>query len=247
MSRPAGRIGLVTGAAGPLGRALAAELARALAWRLLLVGREANGLEVTQRLVEEAGARAESLVTDPGDADRLAARVAAFSAAHGPPDFLIVADDEIDVDRFADCAPERCRTLVETNILGPLFAVRAVLPLMVSSANGDIVLIGSVAGCGSHGLPSMYAASKWALTGLGQAMRTETAGTGVRVGLIQPDMPSRIAGLANPLAAPAPIEAIVRTVVYLLEQPPDASITEMVIRGNQVPTASTVGPDTALD
>jgi 2-keto-4-pentenoate hydratase/2-oxohepta-3-ene-1,7-dioic acid hydratase in catechol pathway/NADP-dependent 3-hydroxy acid dehydrogenase YdfG len=246
MSRSAGRIGLVTGAGGPLGQALAAELARGLARRLLLIGRETNGLEVTHRLVQDAGAKAESLVAEQGDAQRLAAKVEAFSAVHGIPDFLVVADDEIDPGPFADCAPERCRALVETNILGPLFAIRAVLHLMLSSANGDIVLIGSVAGRSSHGLPSMYAASKWALTGLGQAMRTETAGTGVRVALIQPDLVGEAARAADP-PRPLPVEAVVRTVVYVLEQPRDVSITEIVIRGNQVVTASPVVPGTASE
>ena len=74
--------------------------------------------------------------------------------------------------------------MVLTNVYGCALTIRATLPALKES-KGHLLLTGSVAG--RRALPgSLYSATKWAVTAMGEAARLELNGTGVRVTLIEP-------------------------------------------------------------
>lgn len=80
------------------------------------------------------------------------------------------------------------RELIDLNFTSQAFAVRAFLPRMKRSGQGDIVIIGSEAALRGSRKGSLYCASKFALRGFAQALREETAGAGIRVCLVNPGM-----------------------------------------------------------
>jgi NADP-dependent 3-hydroxy acid dehydrogenase YdfG len=88
--------------------------------------------------------------------------------------------------------------MVMTNVFGTAITVRALWP-MLARAQGHLVLTGSVAGR-VNVAGSVYSATKWAVTGLGQSVRAAAASSGVRVTLVQP-------GRADPARSPGGSEA----------------------------------------
>ena len=87
---------------------------------------------------------------------------------------------------FLNDDPEHWREMVLTNVLGAAYTVRATLPALKEST-GHILLTGSVAG--RRAIPgSLYSSTKWAITGMGESLRQDVDGTGVRVTVVEPGM-----------------------------------------------------------
>ena len=87
---------------------------------------------------------------------------------------------------FLKESPEHWRSMVLTNVYGAALTIRACLPSVIE-ARGHFLLTGSVAG--RRALPgSLYSATKWAITGMGESLRQECNDTGVRVTVIEPGM-----------------------------------------------------------
>ncbi len=104
----------------------------------------------------------------------------------GTPD-VIVANAGIGLDAlFQNTTDAALRAVFEVNVFGVYRSIRPFLPAMLRRGTGRIVIVSSVVG--ERGIPfySAYSASKFALSGMCDALRPELAGTGVTVGLICP-------------------------------------------------------------
>jgi NADP-dependent 3-hydroxy acid dehydrogenase YdfG len=119
--------------------------------------------------------------------------------------------------------------MVMTNVFGTAITVRALWP-MLARAQGHLVLTGSVAGR-VNVAGSVYSATKWAVTGLGQSVRAAAASSGVRVTLVQPGLvdagpipPDR---REDPKLQPADVA---RVVLFAVTQPPGVDVNEIVVR-----------------
>ena len=87
---------------------------------------------------------------------------------------------------FLESTPEHWQAMVLTNVYGAALTIRATLP-HVRETRGHMLLTGSVAG--RRALPgSLYSCTKWAVTAMGEALRQEVDGTGIRVTVIEPGM-----------------------------------------------------------
>ena len=75
---------------------------------------------------------------------------------------------------------------LDTNVLGPMRVIRAVLPAWRVRGSGTIVNVSSIAGVVGSPFGGAYAASKHALEGLSEALQFETSGFGIRVRLVEP-------------------------------------------------------------
>ncbi len=164
---------LITGCSTGIGRATA-ELLTQRGYHVIATARDPNSLcelDVAERFPLD--------VTD-------VASVAALCAAVGPIDVL-VNNAGINaygpVERIPLVEAER---LFETNFFGALRMLQAFVPAMRERGRGTVVNISSLAGRIGPPLVGVYAASKFALEGLSEALRFELAHFGVRVILIEP-------------------------------------------------------------
>jgi NADP-dependent 3-hydroxy acid dehydrogenase YdfG len=128
---------------------------------------------------------------------------------------------------FLEETPELWKSMVLTNVYGCALTIRATLPALKESS-GHLLLTGSVAG--RRALPgSLYSATKWAVTAMGEAARLELNGTGVRVTLIEPgsvDTPF----FDKPPAGALEPDDIARAILYAVSQPPHVDVNEMLVR-----------------
>jgi 3alpha(or 20beta)-hydroxysteroid dehydrogenase len=75
---------------------------------------------------------------------------------------------------------------VEINQVGTFLGLRAVVPTMRAAGSGSIINISSLAGLRGTNMPLAYAASKWAVRGMGRAAAAELAPHGIRVNTVFP-------------------------------------------------------------
>lgn len=177
---------LLTGASRGVGRELALQLARRHA-RLLLVARSG---EVLQPLVAEllsAGAKsAEALIGDVTRAEFRAEIIAKVQAEWQAIDVLVNNAGVSAHGHFDGHDEAILRQIMEVNFYAPTELTRLSLPFLAQSDDALIVNLGSI--LGHRGMPynSEYSASKFALRGWSEALRTELHGRGIDVLLVSP-------------------------------------------------------------
>src|SRR5699024_4569582 len=122
-----------------------------------------------------------------------------------------------------------------TNVYGAALTIRAVYEPLKAS-RGHLLLTGSVAG--RRALPgSLYSATKWAVTAMGEAARQELNDTGVRVTLIEPGMvDTPFFDSPIPSMGPPQADDIARTVMFAVSQPPHVDVNEILVRPTAQPT-----------
>jgi short-subunit dehydrogenase len=176
----AGLNAVVTGASSGIGRLLATRLAAAGA-RVALVARRAEQLA---SLAEEiAAAAGEALVVPCDVADRAQVLAAArrVEERFGGVDLLVNNAGYGHHRRFLDWDLDDMERMMRVNYFGALYWTKALLPHMVAGRRGWLVFVASVAG--KLGVPdeSAYAASKFAMVGLAEALSYEVEDDGVHV------------------------------------------------------------------
>ena len=241
------RVGIITGAASGIGAATAIEFARTGA-RLVLASLPHPNLEDVVAAAEEAGGEAISANVDVRDPVQLEALPRLAIDRFGQLDFLVANAGVHHTSSIVGGDPERWRALIDTNLLGSMLTVRAVLPTMIDRGSGDIVLMASISGREVYVGAPIYLASKWGLVGFGHALRQEVAQLGIRVTLIEPGMVdtplTRLDPAIRPLldaAEPLQPEDVARLVVYACIQPQHVVLSELSIRPQRQPDVVAVG------
>ena len=165
-----GKAALVTGASRGIGAAVARRL-HAEGVRLALASRSGDDLGL-----EDAVARP----CDVRRPDELEAIVAEAVDRFGRLDILVANAGVGAYGAFLDLSPEHLEEMVDVNVKGTLYAVRAALPHLIASGEGDIVTLASEAG--RRGLPheAVYCASKFAQVGFTRALDHELREHGIR-------------------------------------------------------------------
>jgi NADP-dependent 3-hydroxy acid dehydrogenase YdfG len=223
--RMADPVFLITGASTGIGAETARHAANA-GYRLVLAARSAERLN---ELAAELGGeeRALAIECDVTEWDQQKAMVERALAAFGRLD-VAFANAGFGAKRgFLEESPEHWRSMVLTNVYGAALTIRATLPALKDS-RGHLLLTGSVAG--RRALPgSLYSATKWAVTAMGEAARQELNDTGVRVTLIEPGMVDTPFFTKRPTEALRP-DDIARAVIYAVSQPPHVDVNEILVR-----------------
>ena len=216
---------LITGASTGIGEATARRAVEA-GYRLVLGARSIDKLEA---LAEELGGPEQALaqrcdVTEWADQEAL---VKAALDRFGRLD-VALANAGFGAKRgFLEETPELWKSMVLTNVYGCALTIRATLPALKES-KGHLLLTGSVAG--RRALPgSLYSATKWAVTAMGEAVRQELNGTGVRVTLIEPGSVDTPFFDSPPEGALEP-DDIARAILYAVSQPAHVDVNELLIR-----------------
>ncbi|MFM8378489.1 MAG: SDR family NAD(P)-dependent oxidoreductase [Planctomycetia bacterium] len=174
--RLAGLKVLVTGASSGVGRAVALACAAGGA-RVLATARRAERLADLERAAPAIATLAGD-ITAPDTRRRL---LDAASDRLGGLDAVVAAAGGGAIGPFREAAPETLRTIMELDFFAPAELVREALPLLSSSPDPAIVLVGSI--LGAHPLPlhAEYCAAKAALASLAGSLRTELAADGIDV------------------------------------------------------------------
>jgi meso-butanediol dehydrogenase / (S,S)-butanediol dehydrogenase / diacetyl reductase len=179
-----GRVALVTGAAGGIGRATAQRLAAEGA-RVLCVDVAADATARTVEEICESGGEAASHPTDVRDSSACAAAVEAATATWGRLDSLCNVAGVLHSTHSTEETDEGWRRTLSVNLDGPFFLCRAALPHLLEST-GAIVNVASTAGMMGQAYMSAYCASKHGLIGLTRALAIEYARKGLRVNAVCP-------------------------------------------------------------
>ena len=221
---PDAKVLLITGASSGIGAATA-RAAAGNGWNLVLAARSADKLETLVREIGEDRACAVACdVTDFQDQQRM---VDAAVKRFGRIDAVFAnAGVGGEPGGFSGAPPESWRRMVDVNILGVAYTLRTVLE-HVKEARGHVVITGSVAGRRVLA-GSMYAATKWAVSAIGYALREEVRGSGVRVTLIEPGMVNT-PFFDDPKPDALQPEDVARSVIYALSQPPGVDVHELTI------------------
>jgi NADP-dependent 3-hydroxy acid dehydrogenase YdfG len=216
---------LITGASSGIGAATARHAAQA-GYRLVLAARSADKLEA---LAAELGGgdRAMAVSTDVTRWEDNEALVAAALDRFGRLDVAFANAGFGAARGWLKETPEHWRDMVLTNVLGAAYTVRAAIPPL-KETRGHVLLTGSVAG--RRALPgSLYSATKWAVTAMGEAIRADLDGTGIRTTLIEPGA-VETPFFDNPSEGRLEPDDIARAVMYAVSQPPHVDVNEILVR-----------------
>jgi NADP-dependent 3-hydroxy acid dehydrogenase YdfG len=226
---------VVTGASSGIGEATARRLA-ADGFDVVIGARRLDRLE---RLAAETGARALPLdVTSDSS-------VAEFAEAVGGCRVLVNnAGGALGLEPIASARVEDWQWMYDVNVLGTLRMTKALLPSLVGSGRGHVVIMGSTAGRGVYEGGAGYTAAKHGVAALAETLRLELSGQPVRVTEIAPGMvrteefslvrfrgdESRAdavyAGVAEPLTA----DDIADCVSWCVTRPPHVDVDLLVVR-----------------
>src|SRR4051794_23651237 len=222
------RVMLITGASTGIGAATARHAVEG-GWSVALAARSQDKLaELVSSLGEENALAQPCDVTEFGDQEAL---VAAALERFGRVDAAFANAGFGAARGFLKEDPDQWRQMILTNVLGVAFTIRAVMPVFQEQNAGHFLLTSSVAG--RRSLPgSLYSASKWAVTGMGESLRQELRqdeGSQVRVTLIEPGMVDTPFFDNRPTGA---LEAddIARIVMFAVEQPAHVDVNEVLVR-----------------
>jgi 3-oxoacyl-[acyl-carrier protein] reductase len=228
----AGQVGVVTGGGHGIGASIAQKLARLGAF-VVLAGRNVSHLEQTTRLITGGGDQAEFVqcdLTSLSSVESLGCRV---REAHGRVDVLV---NNAGLGNFStplqELPPEEWDRILNTNLRGVFYAIRALTPLMIQQRSGHIINISSMAGKSPLPNGAAYAASKWGLNGLSYSIAEELRAHNVRVSVICPGSTetnlSPRAGRRSPhMLQP---EDVAHVVEMLVTQQPRSFVSEVLLR-----------------
>jgi NADP-dependent 3-hydroxy acid dehydrogenase YdfG len=128
---------------------------------------------------------------------------------------------------------EHWKEMVLTNVYGAALTIRATIDAL-KETTGHLLLTGSVAGRRAV-VGSLYSATKWAITGMGESLRQELNDSGVRVTVIEPGM-TDTPFFDSPLKIePLQADDIARAVMFAVQQPKHMDVNEILIRPTAQP------------
>jgi NAD(P)-dependent dehydrogenase (short-subunit alcohol dehydrogenase family) len=137
-------------------------------------------------LLERYGDRILPLSLDVRDVEEVKAAVAAAHAHFGRLDVVLNNAGYSLVGAVEEVSEEEVRALFETNLLGAMRVIQAVLPILRQQGSGHIVGVSSVLGLIGIPLLGLYSASKWAFESLHEALAAEVKPFGIKVTLLEP-------------------------------------------------------------
>jgi NAD(P)-dependent dehydrogenase (short-subunit alcohol dehydrogenase family) len=181
-----GKVALITGGGGGIGRAAALAFALSGA-KVMVVDHDANAGQATVDIVAQRGGDARFQQADVTQSSAVQDYVKATMDAYGRIDcFFNNAGIEGSVMPTQDYDEAVFDRVIAVNLKGVFLGLRHVLPVMLAQGSGAIVNTASVAGLfGGPGMPA-YVASKHGVLGLTKVASTDVAGMGVRVNAVCP-------------------------------------------------------------
>jgi NADP-dependent 3-hydroxy acid dehydrogenase YdfG len=230
----------VTGASSGIGAATAVRLAEA-GYHVVAAARRSDRIEALAEQIRGKGGQAEARTLDVTDR----AAVDALAASLDRCDVLVAnAGGAVGGDQVADGSPDDWRAMYEVNVLGTLNVTQALLPALVASGAGTVVVMGSTAGFVAYEGGGGYVAAKHGAHALAATLRLELYDKPVRVIEIAPGMvktdefalnrfrgdPGKAAAVYAGVAEPLTADDVADAVTWAVTRPAHFNVDLMVIR-----------------
>ena len=233
----AGKVAIITGAGSGIGEATARALA-ARGVRVVLAGRRADPLEA---LATSLGAEhAIAVPTDVARAADVQWLIERTLSHFGRVDILFANAGQFVQGAVANVEIEQLVAQIDTNLIGVVRCIKAVLPSMIAQRFGDILVTSSISGHTDIDNEAVYSATKHAVGTLVNILRRETAPQGIRVATISPGIVlNEIWGVTDPADVAAGLAAhrglssadVADLVVHMLAMPARVTIRDVVVMG----------------
>jgi 3-oxoacyl-[acyl-carrier protein] reductase len=233
----AGQTAVVTGAGRGIGAAIAVKLA-SLGVTAVLCGRTESDLQSTASAISAAGGKSHVLQCDVSNLSSVETLAAWIRQTFGRLDILV---NNAGVGAFTaplhELTPDAWEKVLNTNLRGVFYCIRAFAPLMIAAKSGHIVNISSLAGKNALPNGAAYAASKWGLNGLSYSVAEELRPHNIRVSVVCPGSvntelsPHEGKNQAKMLKA----DDVAHVVAMLVQQAPQSFVSEVLIRPTQKP------------
>ncbi|WP_338782246.1 SDR family oxidoreductase [Streptomyces sp. DG1A-41] len=236
----ASRIAVVTGASSGIGAASARQLAAA-GYRVVLTARREDRIEALAEEITTAGHQATAYALDVTDR----AAVDEFATAFKTVGVLVNnAGGALGADPVATGDPADWRQMYETNVIGTLNLTQALLPKLVASGDGTVVVVSSTAGHGTYEGGGGYVAAKHGAHVLAETLRLEIVGQPVRVIEIAPGMvktdefaltrfggdEDRAAKVYEGVAEPLTADDVADTITWAVTRPSHVNVDLLILR-----------------
>lgn len=236
------KVVVITGASSGIGEAAAEALSQKGA-KIALLARRKQRLEKLSERLSKNGTEVLVLQVDVSKEDQVAQATQQILAKWGRIDVLIANAGVMLLSPIHGAKTEEWRRMMEINVLGLMYSVHQVLPLMIKQKSGHIVTISSVAGRAIFPNGGAYSASKFAVCAFSESLRREVARDSIRVTVIEPgavkteltehttheDSKEFINQFLKSVRA-LESEDIAAAIVYALEQPNHVDVNEILIR-----------------
>jgi 3-oxoacyl-[acyl-carrier protein] reductase len=232
-----GQVAVVTGGGRGIGLGIAQRLA-AMGAVTVITGRSQATLDRAAQSIRGIGGRCEAIPADVQELRSVEALAARIQQTFGRCDILV---NNAGIGGFGgplhELPPEKWDSVLNTNLRGVFYCVRAFVPMMIRARYGHIVNISSIASKNPLPHGAVYAASKWGLNGLSYSIAEELRGDNIRVSVVCPG--STLSEL-SPHAGRDPDKMlrpsdVAHVVAMLVTQAPQSFASEVVLRPTQKP------------
>jgi NADP-dependent 3-hydroxy acid dehydrogenase YdfG len=184
-AQPDRRPAVVTGASSGIGAATALGLAAA-GYPVALGARRTDKCEEVATAIRDAGGEASVHALDVTDTESVTAFAKAVASDLGDIEIVVSNAGAVAPGTVHEVDPERFAREIDLNLVGAQRLVRAFVPGMVERQRGDFVFVSSDVAVRARPFMSSYAAGKWGLEGMANAVQMELEGTGVRASIVRP-------------------------------------------------------------
>ncbi len=224
-----GKVVVITGASSGIGQATASFLARRGA-KVVLGARNEHELARVTDEITSAGGHAVYRVTDVSRRDDLLHLVTLAQERFGRLDVLFSNAGAMSTGPLDDLAVDDWEQLVDVNLKGVLFGIAAALPVFRKQGSGHFIHMASTAARKTVPNQAVYSATKAAVLALSDGLRQELAGH-IRVSVLTPGATNTQEKIREAFGdrAMSP-EAVASAVAYILDQPAEVNIGEIIIR-----------------
>lgn len=227
-----GKVALVTGGGRGIGAAIARKLA-SMGATIVICGRRQAPLEQTAKEIQ-----GEFVVCDVADWNSVAALAQRIKETFGHLNILV---NNAGIGGFGGplhtMPLENWDSVLNVNLRGVFYTIRAFAPMLISAGGGDIINISSIAGKNALPNGAAYAASKWGLNGLSYSIAEELRGHNIRVSVICPgsthtELSPHVGKDPKKMLQP---EDVAHAVAMLVTQAPQSFASEIILRPTQKP------------
>ncbi|WP_282629395.1 3-ketoacyl-ACP reductase [Empedobacter sedimenti] len=180
-----GKKALVTGGSRGLGKAIAIALAKE-GVDVAITGRNKSTLEDTTAEIKSLGVNATYSIFNVAEKVEVKMQIQRLIDSFGAFDILINNAGIAAFGSFVEMAENDWEDIVRTNLFGPYYVSKAVVPSMIELGSGDIINVSSTAGLKGNAVTSAYSASKAGLIGLSESLMFELRKKNIRVTTLTP-------------------------------------------------------------